>query len=207
MNEHIQAIEPIISDEYLNSGLQLVHIIEQISADPDNHELIVKPNALDNSPYYLRLIYKHLPNFADAAYFEMRIVDKDNRMVNDTDAGISIFYSVEEGQEVSVTASTFNYSHSAENIAQEPIRNVSAIVAPYEDAICIWLAKRYPDKVVRRSVDTLQPLSSRIVQNYMRRGFERIGMSDSDTRAGHLVKEYSYKAVENTKHEDSSITD
>lgn len=88
---------------------------------------------------------------------------------------------------VRVTGSFFNRSHEADDLRQPPIRNISGVIAPYEDALCILAAKR-TGKPALREVATALPPNSRYVTNYLRRGYER--ESDDQERTGMIRKSF-----------------
>lgn len=175
--ELTSVIEPIVTPDYLDSASEKTEEITDLLET--DLPILVKPQSLANSPYYLQ-IHKRIETPKQTQIL-MKIVKDDGSDVNGGTTGILML----EPGEAKVTGSYDNHSHH--RLAGDiPIRNFSGVTAPYEDAICLLFSSKIGTSVTR-VVTTCQPEKSRFVQNYTNRGFD---LEDLGTRI-RLHKQFS----------------
>lgn len=192
MKESLEPIEPAISDDYLNSASQ---VIKELPALENGQTATLKPTALENTPYFLHIsVEENTPSkkINTNLSVRMRIVNQSGGGINGEKSGIDLFSSQpEDGDYIEIINAIFNRSHlpdvdEADKVLKEaPIRNVSGIIAPYEDAICLVLAKK-TGKNVKMRMNTSLPPHSRTVTQYQKKGYQRT--SDNPDRTGTLFK-------------------
>jgi len=180
--EQLEPFDPVISNNYLKSGVEVLPVIED---HIDDKGIRVKPSALENTPYFLD-IHEQDGNTEGSRKIHIRIVNEHGEPINRPSGYDFIYYPGTTEAEIMVTGIAFNNTHRREVIKQKPVRNLSGIMAPYEDAICQNIANK-SGKSVRRRVKTSEPVDSKFVQNYLRRGYGRTP-DRGDDRGGTLVR-------------------
>jgi hypothetical protein len=188
--EELSAIEPLVSEQYLNSGPDVLPLIENIF-DQDG-SITVKPKALENSDYYLTL--KIEPNgnspmvvieLSDAKGDPIIFTTKSDI---DRTPGATLGFGEDPKGQLRVAGSVGNFSDKGVNSPNPAIRNITGVIAPYEDAFCLALAKKSGKSVIRQ-VGTSHRMDSRMVQNYLKRGYVP---EDPDSEKGGAIEKTFY---------------
>lgn len=168
--EYYHPLEPNVTEEYLRDYQSfiapLVNIVQTL---PDrNTPVEIATPALETTPY--KLIAYTKSGYGEI-HLHLRVVNQDNSNINGGQAGMNLFYNA--GNKT-VTGNAFNHTRPENRpIRQSPIRNVSGILAPLEDAFCQALADTRKETVTRDFI-TERPIFSRFVQNYLSRGYKRV---------------------------------
>lgn len=165
-------------EEYLKGGPDYVQemtvLINSLGEDWSQTEL---------SPRILGDISCHLVvrgrNYTDGKIeIELAVIPDRKDRYNGVNPGIIIAYNKRFRL---VTGAISNRTNQViggkDKIELPPLRNVSGILAPYEDAFCQAIANK-TKKPVRRTVSTEKGPDSRLVTNYLKRGYSQRPESD-----------------------------
>jgi len=171
--EELPVVEPMVSEEYLSLGADVLAQIDGIFNV--HHTITVKPTSLENSPYYLTLrrdldasSYVIIVNIVLSDSTGAPIIFTDTEGMEET-PGVALVVS-DSDTKLRVEGIVQNYSNEALNSSNPAIRNITGVIAPYEDALCLELARNTGKEVIRQ-VNTPHAVNSQIVQNYLRRGY------------------------------------
>ena len=173
MVEILHPIEPNVTPRYLLSAESVLNQIRGIHKS--GYQKTIKPTALENTDYFLSFY-----TYTDSglSFILVRVVNKDGSDINNIKTGCDLNYNPYDQRGPTVCGSYFNYSDKIDKvpqgIVQDPIRNISGVIAPYEDAICMSFAKLKQNREtgVTRKVDTSRSnIEKRFVKNYTDRGF------------------------------------
>lgn len=164
--------EPIITQEYLDSGAEKAKELEEMGLfdfKKGKVKQIVKSVVLENTPYSLSIFSKN-KHFLNPIY--LHVVYNNGKLINRKKSGLKM-----KPVSFSPPQPHFNvlgdiYNNSEGNIfTKKPfIKNMNSIIAPYEDAICILLAKK-TNQPVTRIIITSQKNNPFYVENLQERGF------------------------------------
>lgn len=181
MKERLEAIEPVMADEYLRSARAVLSQLEGLLA---GRTVWIKPAPLENTSYYLTLCERD--GFDEGQRMVLiRLVDGEGNNINGHPSGGTFFYRPESVEiPVKVSGVIVNNTHRVKAlVTKPPLRNLSGIMAPVEDAMCMYLAEAL-GKSVERTLHTSEPGNSRFVSNYRDRGYgasSNIGVSEGLT--------------------------
>ena len=163
-------IEPDISLNYLRSyKLMLPFVTAAFGLARAKHEpYYIVPEPLTS--YDLQVMIDVVPYFFGEKRINLRVQKRDGTNVNNRVAGCLLTF-VEEGDDAWAVSDHYdNHTHRGSQSKDKPVRNVSGILAPYEDAVCQYVAD-VTGKKVHREIITGQKADSRFVRNFLNRGF------------------------------------
>lgn len=172
-------IEPAISENYLCSSSGFDFMLRRI-VDSPNSSLKVKPNSLDPTPYFLRIASRIQDNVTGDISVIMEIINDQGKLINGRRCGAVFGYNPRDRRLISVTGEFHNDSHRPSVLMDTPIRNVSGVIAPLEDALCQAIANKMK-VTARRQVYTNQVTGSRFVRNYEARGYMKANLGPTTT--------------------------
>lgn len=155
-----EVFEPEITGEYLNGSKKYLEQMRNVVANSTNPYLPTEIDSpiLDDSGYKILIQRINQPG---SNQYTLYI---DGPQSNQSGVDLII------NPELIVRGYVGNKS-SGHNVAK-PLRNVSGILAPIEDAFCQAIADASIDKrTAIREVSTYHTPDSRFVQNYIRRGY------------------------------------
>ena len=193
--ETVQAIEPSVSTSYLNSYPDFVPVILPIVKNLPGAIMATEVNSqtLAFTPYKVACHGKRLYVGSEVVTeFHIDVVNRDGTEITSGHNGVALDYYEERGT-VQGHIDNDTHRHTPLKVGSQPIRNLSGVVGPIEDAFCQVVANE-SKRTITRLVKTYQKKDSRLVQNYMKRGYritnEEI-VDDSDAPAGiWLEKEF-----------------
>lgn len=163
----ISPVEPHVNDIYINNPDSFFSKVSQLLVSKNKKWIVIDTPALDATRYKLFAWFEK----SDAkVVYQFRVRNPDKTMINGADVGYTLGFNPKTGV---VSGAIFNKSHQPDNmekITQNPIRNLSGVMAPIEDALCQVLSNVHQITVIR-DFSTNQPRLSRYVTNYLRRGY------------------------------------
>lgn len=90
MLEKLEPIEPVISEQYLNSGADVSSEIAGLLDGKNGGGIRLKPKSLSNSPYFLQFNTRWAEKLKETQ-LSVRLVDVNGENVNDRETGCDLF--------------------------------------------------------------------------------------------------------------------
>ncbi|HEX8923286.1 MAG TPA: hypothetical protein VF828_00950 [Patescibacteria group bacterium] len=172
MSLKIEAFEPYISFEYLKYTSS---VIEEVMPVARMHkEIFIRPELLDPVGYQIKISSINLFEDTPEMSVTFEILNKQKERINGMFCGLYNELDPRGKPRIEVYGEFANNTHRAVSISERPIRNMTGIIGPYEDAFCKVLATAY-NREVKRKVFTNHGRESRLVQNYINRGYDLYG--------------------------------
>jgi len=118
---------------------------------------------------------------------ELAVIPDGKDSYNGVRPGIIIGYNKRSRLVTGAINNRTNQIIHEDRIELPPLRNISGILAPYEDAFCQAIANK-TKKLVRRTVSTEKGPNSKLVTNYLKRDY--IQRPESDETFQSLFKDF-----------------
>ena len=101
-------------------------------------------------------------------------------MINGQRTRANLYIKTKEDP-IIIEASYSNHSHKSDKMFEPPIRNISGIMAPYEDALCQYIANLTSSEVHRIPDISIDAKETRFAKNYLNRGYRKVESSSADS--------------------------
>lgn len=165
------------------------------ASQPFEGKIILKPGPLLGTDLNLSFTHVASKTQDNKTNLQIEIVDDSGVTAFGLDTTMEYLWIRYREDQVLVTNNIYNRS-GENNRGRQPVRNLSGILAPYEDALLYQIAANERKNVVFR-IQTSMGVDTRFIKNYLERGFV---LKENDDPTGEhptrdLVKIYQYNTV------------